>query len=545
MIELPATLAGGEQLIMHLGHGGMGDVYLAILRGPAGVKKLQVVKLLLPEYAEDPELTAMFLDEGRLATRLNHPNIVQTNAVLEEGSRYFLQMEYLEGQSLYALERRGPIPLALSLRILSEVLAALDYAHELRDYDGTPLHIVHRDVAPQNVFILYDGHTKLVDFGIARSIQRSVQTSEQVMRGRLSFTSPEYARGDRAVDRRADLFAVGVMLFQAVAGASPWKGRSDFQILVCLQRGEIPSILDVKPDIPAWLAEILTRALAVDPDQRYATAREMQSDSRARMDANGLRASARELGSFVSTSFTDERAERRTQLEERLRRFDSGVGPAISRNRLRDARSSPSNDTEIDDDDDSTSAPRASRAPHRDGEGSLTAASRRATPRARGSVRRAWLPIAAACMAWGAVIASFAFFPTRPRPAGPALTAAESAVAAAPVEITIASNAPGARLYLDDAILAANPFVGTFLPSPISRRVRAEAPGYTSKEMVVTFAQPLRIEIALNPLRPDAAVIDASRTPAVAPRAVPAHTPPRSSDPQGARPPFDPTDPWR
>jgi serine/threonine-protein kinase len=540
VIELPATLAGGEQLIMHLGHGGMGDVYLAILRGPAGVKKLQVMKLLLPEYAEDAELTAMFLDEGRLATRLNHPNIVQTNAVLEEGSRYFLQMEYLEGQSLYALERRGPIPLALSLRILSEVLAALDYAHELRDYDGTPLHIVHRDVAPQNVFILYDGHTKLVDFGIARSIQRSVQTSEQVMRGRLSFTSPEYARGDRAVDHRADLFAVGVMLFQAVAGASPWKGRTDFQILVCLQRGEIPGILDVKPDTPAWLAEILTRALAVDPDQRYATAREMQADLERGMDANGLRASARDLGSFVSTSFTDERAERRTQLEDRLRRFDSGVGPAISRDRLRDARSSPSNDVEVDDDD--TSAPRAS---HHDGDGSLTAASRRATPRARRSVRRAWLPIAAACMAWGAVIASFAFFPTRQKPAAPVLTAAESAVAAAPVEITIASTAPGARLYLDDAILAANPFVGTFLPSPISRRVRAEAPGYTSKEMVVTFAQPLRLEIALEPLRPDAAVVDASRTPAAAPRAVPARPPPRSSDPQGARPPFDPTDPWR
>jgi len=128
-MDLPTTLAGGQQLIVSLGSGGMGDVYLALLRGPAGVKKLQVLKQLLPEYANDPELCAMFLDEGRLATRLSHPNIVQTNAVIEEGSSYFIQMEYLEGQSLYAIQRRtlsAPMPLAFQLRVVCDVLAGLD-----------------------------------------------------------------------------------------------------------------------------------------------------------------------------------------------------------------------------------------------------------------------------------------------------------------------------------------------------------------------------------------------------------------------------------
>ena len=179
-----AATLGKYQLIGELGHGGMAKVYLALAAGPAGFNKLVVIKQILTELGEDSDFLAMFLDEARLAARLNHPNVVQTNEVGEDNGRYFLCMEYLEGQPLNRVLTRlvtkatlgSRLPLAQLLRILSDALSGLHYAHELCDFDGSPLSVVHRDMSPHNIFVTYSGQVKLVDFGIAKAQSSSVET---------------------------------------------------------------------------------------------------------------------------------------------------------------------------------------------------------------------------------------------------------------------------------------------------------------------------------------------------------------------------------
>jgi serine/threonine protein kinase len=185
--------------ILELGRGGMADVKLAVARGPAGFNKLLVVKTLLANIEEDPDFVAMFLDEARLAARLNHPNVVVVNEVGEQEGRYFLAMEYLDGQPLQrvlarAAKRGEAFPRALWLRILCDALSGLHYAHELKEFDGTKLNVVHRDVTPENVFITYDGVVKLVDFGIAKAVGRTVETKMGVVKGKIGYLSPEQAR---------------------------------------------------------------------------------------------------------------------------------------------------------------------------------------------------------------------------------------------------------------------------------------------------------------------------------------------------------------
>src|SRR5258706_10071524 len=166
------TTIGKYRIIAELGRGGMAHVYLACLQGPSDFNKLVVLKLLRPMFANDPELRGMFFDEARLAARLAHPNVVQTYEVGSDGDDHFLTMEYLEGQALSAIRRAEwahPMSIALHLRILADVCAGLQYAHELTDFDGTPLKMVHRDVSSNNIFVTYDGQVKLLDFGLAKA----------------------------------------------------------------------------------------------------------------------------------------------------------------------------------------------------------------------------------------------------------------------------------------------------------------------------------------------------------------------------------------
>jgi eukaryotic-like serine/threonine-protein kinase len=217
--DAPQDATGRYQLITKLGHGGMARVLLMVARGRSGVSKLLVVKELLAEIKEDPEFLAMFLDEARLAARLNHPNVVQTYEVSEDGPTPVIVMEYLEGQSLAAVLNRigrAQMPLQLHLHILLQALTGLHYAHELRDFDGTPLGVVHRDVSPQNIFVTYEGQVKLVDFGIAKASSSSGRTRTGVFKGKVAYASPEQTASS-TVDRRSDVFAVGVMRWRSDA----------------------------------------------------------------------------------------------------------------------------------------------------------------------------------------------------------------------------------------------------------------------------------------------------------------------------------------
>jgi eukaryotic-like serine/threonine-protein kinase len=325
---------GKYKLIANLGRGGMADVFLAVVAGPLGVNKLQVVKRLRAEFAEDPERLEMFLDEARIATRLNHPNVVQTFEVHAEKGSYFITMEYLEGAPLNRLVNRArtktPPPPGVLLRILADVLAGLHYSHELCDYDGKPLNIVHRDVSPHNVIVSYDGQAKLLDFGIAKSDVRMMETRTGMMKGKLGYMAPEQVRC-RPLDRRADVFVAGIVLWETLAGRKMWDSKApDMEVLHKLATGDLQPIESVRPDVAPELAAICAKALSYDPVNRYSTAAEMRAAILAYLDASGLWVTPEDIGKYVATVYADKRAEIRKVIERQLAKLRQHEGASTA-----------------------------------------------------------------------------------------------------------------------------------------------------------------------------------------------------------------------
>ncbi|HTJ83460.1 MAG TPA: serine/threonine-protein kinase, partial [Polyangiaceae bacterium] len=308
---------GKYRIIAKLGQGGMARVLLTMAEGPHGFNKLLVVKELKDDLAHDPEFLTMFLDEARIAARLNHPNIVLTYEVGNEGARYWIAMEYLEGQPLNAVFRRlgrKNIPLEIHLRILADVLAGLEHAHKLADFDGSPLDIVHRDISPQNIFVTYEVQVKVVDFGIAKAAGASSTTKEGILKGKISYIAPEQARCE-PVDRRSDLFAVGVMLWEAVAGRRLVQKEDEMSILARRMSGKDPRVRDAVPDVPAEIAAICDRAMAPSPDDRFQSAREFREVLERYLAQSDFRVGPKEVGQLVTDAFDDERVRIKAILE--------------------------------------------------------------------------------------------------------------------------------------------------------------------------------------------------------------------------------------
>jgi serine/threonine-protein kinase len=313
--------------ILELGRGGMAEVYLAVTLGQGGFTKLVVLKKTRAEFSQDPEFVTMFLDEARLAARLNHPNVVQTYEVGQEGNQYFIAMEYLDGQPLNRARnigtKREPMPLLLHLQVLCGVLAGLHHAHELCDFDGTPLQVVHRDISPHNVFVTYDGHVKVVDFGIAKAAGAAAQTQAGAIKGKLAYMPPEQATG-KPVDRRTDIFSVGVMLWEALAGVRMWAAVPDSGILFRLSSRDLPDLREAAPSAPPELLRIALRALAPDPAERYPTAAAMEADLTAYLAAQPQRVTPADIGRYVSQHYEEQRARIRRAIEEEVRKFRTG-----------------------------------------------------------------------------------------------------------------------------------------------------------------------------------------------------------------------------
>jgi serine/threonine-protein kinase len=318
---------GKYQLVAEIARGGMGVVYLAVAHGPARFSKLLVVKELKPELAGDPAFLEMFLEEARLAARLSHPNIVQTYEIGADGKRHFMVMDYLEGVTLAeVLRKKNPaFSLPMQLRIMCEILEALAYAHSLTDLDGTPLSIVHRDATPQNVFITFDGQVKLVDFGIAKALDSTVETRAGVLKGKPAYMAPEQISGD--VDQRADLFSIGVMIWEAAVGRRMWNRQGDVEILTNIIKGNVPTLREALPTAPEGLIRICDRALAKDRADRYATAEEMQADLEAYLADKKSDVSAREVGKLVAQMFATQRASTRTTIEQHIASLKDGKTP--------------------------------------------------------------------------------------------------------------------------------------------------------------------------------------------------------------------------
>ena len=245
--ELPAAMTAEPKYrrLAVIGHGGMADVHLAIAQGAGDFKKLVVLKELRPGFAGRAEHLAMFLQEARIAARMAHENVVTTYEIGDVDGRPFIAMEFLDGQPLHRVLRRlhedGGLPLHEHLGVLVQVLAGLQHAHELCDYDGRPLGLVHRDATPHNVVVTYEGRAKLVDFGITRGVDGEADTAVGTFKGKASYAAPEQARG-AAIDRRTDIFAVGVMLWEALANRRMWADLSEVAIIARLRGAEVPAL---------------------------------------------------------------------------------------------------------------------------------------------------------------------------------------------------------------------------------------------------------------------------------------------------------------
>jgi hypothetical protein len=300
---------GNYEVLQRLAAGGMAEIFLARAVGVLGFDKLVVIKRVLPHLASRPDFVQMFLDEARIAATLTHANIVQTHEVGTHGKSYFMVMEYLAGEDARTIvrtvgkdERR--VPLQHVLQIALGVAAGLHYAHEKRDQRGKPLHIVHRDVTPQNVIVTWDGAVKLLDFGIAKAANRLNETRSGSFKGKVPWMSPEQCRGD-ALDRRSDIFSLGIMLHEMSVGRRLFRGETDFQILKQIAEGPIARPRDIDRSIDPRLDGIIMKALERDPAQRFQTAREVQVALEELAHDLRLRLSPLGLADFMHATFAD------------------------------------------------------------------------------------------------------------------------------------------------------------------------------------------------------------------------------------------------
>ena len=487
---------GRYRLIAELAHGGMGDVYLGVARGPAGFNKLMVIKQLRPALADDEQFLAMFLEEARLAARLSHPNVVQTVEVGNEGKRYFLAMEYLEGQSLQRMRQRigkdRPFPLGPHLRILIETLQGLHYAHELIDMDGTALGVVHRDATPHNIFVTYDGQVKVVDFGIAKAMDSSLETRTGELKGKVAYMPPEQASAKR-VDRRADIFAVGVMLWEAATGRRMWKGMNEIAIMHSLFAGEIPSPRSVDARVPEDLDRICRIALSPTPEYRYATAAEMATELETYLVQIGDRTGARDISRLVTEAFEADRKEMKDIIDGQLRMLrtsDSQDRAALPKADLTGLVSPTGSVPRV-----STAQLDASAAPSFTTGG--TASSLKPPPSRAPRIVAALMAVSAvglvavlAAVGWqnrGKDTTAGATPPSATSSAAPALPVL--APGAPRTNVALSSSPAEARLFIDDAPLSGNPYNGAFPKDGLAHRVRAEAKDYLSRTEVVVFDQ--------------------------------------------------------
>jgi serine/threonine-protein kinase len=307
------------RVLLELGQGGTAHVYLAVASGPVGFNKLVVFKALKASLGSDPQFRRMFLNEARLSARLSHPNIVQVNEIIENEGLPVIVMEYLEGKPLSELRSRAGahLTLAMHLRILSEALSGLQYSHELADYDGTPLNVVHRDMTPHNIFVTYDGQVKILDFGIAKLSGSLVETQTGVIKGKLRYMPAEQIIGDK-VDQRTDVFAAGVMIWEAATHSRMWGNLSEAAIMNRVLNGEIPAPSSVRPDVAPELERICMKALQYDPNQRYATAAELQSDLDLYLSQLSDALTMREIGDFVTEHFEESRLQTLKIVEQQL-----------------------------------------------------------------------------------------------------------------------------------------------------------------------------------------------------------------------------------
>lgn len=497
---------------MELGRGGTAVVNAGIARGIGGFTKLVVLKNIKEEFLSDRETVRMFVNEARLSARMNHPNVVQVYEVFRKNRLPVIVMEYLDGQSLARIQPRAfsdpSYTTAMAIAILCRVLAGLQYAHALADYDGTPLELVHRDVSPHNVMLTYDGQVKLVDFGIAKLSSSSQNTKTGVVKGKIAYMAPEQLEGG-LLDHRGDLFAVGVMLWEAIARQRMWGARSDAEIVRCLVLDDVPQIRQAVPDIDPELARICDKSLAVIPDQRYASAAQFQTDLEMYLGRQGLVVRQQDIADLVSRTCADLRDNSAELLKAELAKFAAGA-PGW--------------------------------------EDALQAFDELRTPVPQSGTRRSkwWLLGLSAMLAFGTAAAVYSFIaepeqaavaeappapPPEPEPPPPP-------VVPETVTLSVYVTPSGAVVSLDGKRLSGAPPTITAPRDELEHELRAEAEGYQPLTRTVRLTEDAELRLELKevppPPKPDPPVANNRRRPP--PRPPPVTRPVQREEPPPERP---------
>jgi serine/threonine-protein kinase len=306
------------ELLGPLAEGGMASVWIARQHGKHGFEKLVALKTILPEYAADPRFQQIFLEEARVASRIEHFNVARILDLGEERDVLYLAMEYVDGHSLSTLRRawttKGvPVPTGVVLRIVADACSGLHEAHELRDDGGRPLELVHRDVSPHNVLVSVKGVAKLIDFGLAKARDRLADdASAAVVKGKVEYMAPEQALG-REVDRRADLWSVGATLYHLLAGKPPYDADDSLATLHLVTSGSPPPPLP--SSVHPAIAAVVRKALTVPADRRYATAMEMREAIEAAMADAKVQATPIDVAAFVGSHLSERTAKRRRVID--------------------------------------------------------------------------------------------------------------------------------------------------------------------------------------------------------------------------------------
>jgi len=330
-------IIGAYEVVTQLQSGGMATLWLARRRGAAGFTRPVVVKVIHPHLASDDDFVSMFVDEAKIAARIDHPNVVHVEELNEEEGRLYLVMEYIHGVSLAELakalrrQRRAMSP-TLATAIAIRVADGLHAAHETCDDTGQLLHVVHRDVSPHNVLISYRGHVKVIDFGVAKARGRSIQTQGGSLKGKIRYMCPEQASGQH-VDRRADIYSLGVVLWELLTQRPLFRAESEIELISMVRAPIVRPPRELNPAVPRALEEAILRALAISRDARPATARELkQLLTDAVPDAAGL--DATRIADLVHATVGDlvaTRAEALRTSAPGLAIQTTGEQPALSR----------------------------------------------------------------------------------------------------------------------------------------------------------------------------------------------------------------------
>ncbi|MBL8953040.1 MAG: serine/threonine protein kinase [Myxococcaceae bacterium] len=295
---------GNYELLERIATGGMAEIFRAKQLGLEGFEKELCIKRILPHLAREPQFIKMFLDEARIAARLSHPNITQIYNLGAQGGTYFIAMEYVDGRDLREIwrmcEARGqPMPPQYACRIVAEACAALHHAHKKTNKQGKPLGIVHRDVSPQNILVTHTGDVKVVDFGIAKAADSSTHTRAGVLKGKFAYMSPEQAQGTR-IDRRTDIFALGVILHELITGVRLFKRDTDVSTLTAVGNCHVDPPGDSAEGVDDELDDIVLKALAKNPKDRFQDCEEMQLALERWLVEKSLPSSSAALAQFLS-----------------------------------------------------------------------------------------------------------------------------------------------------------------------------------------------------------------------------------------------------